>query len=165
MAAVRRGRRSRLGRGGLKLSLDSEGGGASGEVHGVGATPSLLGVVVGAVVAGLARVARVVGAARLASGGVEAVGGIVGGAAGALVVAGTASLSAGAAGLAGLLVGLVASGIAAHQTLAGKGHDSQAVRLGLGGGIGSGGQEDRGGDSIEEHLVGLWMLCSVKRRW
>lgn len=174
------GRRDRRGAGrgggglrGLESTGDAVGGGALGEVHGVGAAPGLELVVVGAVEARLARVCRsvlashvawwarhsdvartasAVAAAGLVGLGVVAVdGGIVGS---ALGEAGTTSLSAGVAVTTDGLLGLVSEGVAAREAQARDGHDGELVGLGLRGRAGGAGQDGDRGSRTEEHFDG-----------
>jgi hypothetical protein len=129
-AAGRRGGRRGRGRGLSgedKATSDGVGSGTSFGVHTLGAAESLVLLIVGAVVASLARVAVATRAADLAGGRVEAVDGLVGGS--ALGEAGTAStLASGGIGVVTLsLLGLVSVAVATSEALAGQRHESHAT--------------------------------------
>lgn len=158
-------------------------GSAGSQVHALGAAPRLALLVGGAVVSGVARVcgrlaesqglqlqerhtARLVRAANLPSGRVEAVNCVI--ARGASLVAGTAGLGARGSGVAGSLLRLVARVVlaaddakhVAHRHL----HVAGLVGRGLGGDTGGEGQGRESGDGLDEHGDGWWVeICQSSR--
>lgn len=107
-------------------------------------------MVVSAVVALVARVARAISTAALLHGWVVAVSLLAAGS--ALGVLGAAGFGTGVAVVALRQLRLVSIGAAARKALSKHGHHGQAVRLGLGADAGGAGQEGNRGGSSEEHL-------------